>query len=454
MKAPLSSVKEILWPALPPLSAARKLAIQFQLNQSQWWNSDELFEHQLDQLAKVLYHAYNTVPFYREFYQSQRYRPKQLLTDKLFSNIPILTRAHVQAAADKFISNKIPPHHGKVLDVSTSGSTGKTIKIKSTELSQFFWNAFTFRDHLWHKRDVSKKLAIIRITSGKHALPPNGITMNSWGDSTHEIKKPGKAVLLSVKSTIDEQWEWLKRQDPDSLLTYPSTLNELVKRSLKDAFRFSGLCSISTLGEIITDDIRKNVMDAWGLPVKDIYSCQEAGYLALQCPQTDNYHVQSENIILEVLNERNQPCAAGETGRVVITTLNNFASPLIRYDIGDYAEVSEPCRCGRGLPTLKRIVGRVRNLITYPDGSKAWPVVGSDRYNEICNIKQFQFIQKTVSDIELKLVIDERLTTEQEEQLKSIIHESLRYPFNIEFTYHDNIPRSKGGKFEDFMSLL
>ena len=89
-----------------------------------------------------------------------------------------------------------------------------------------------------------------------------------------------------------------------------------------------------------------------------MYTCQEAGYLALQCPDYPHFHVQSENVLLEVVDDVGQPCGPGEVGRVLITSLNNFATPLIRYELGDYAEVGAPCPCGRGLPVLKRIMGR------------------------------------------------------------------------------------------------
>jgi phenylacetate-CoA ligase len=98
------------------------------------------------------------------------------------------------------------------------------------------------------------------------------------------------------------------------------------------------------------------VEEAWGVPVIFIYSRAEIGVMALQCPQNDHLHVQSENVRLEVLDDDNMPCQPGETGRVVVTPLHNYQTPLVRYEIGDYAEVGEACSCGRGLPVLIRIL--------------------------------------------------------------------------------------------------
>jgi phenylacetate-coenzyme A ligase PaaK-like adenylate-forming protein len=86
--------------------------------------------------------------------------------------------------------------------------------------------------------------------------------------------------------------------------------------------------------------------------IADIYSEQEVGYIALQFPDYPYYHVQPENILVEVLDDNGNVCSSGDIGRVVITTLHNFTTPLIRYEIMDYAKVGEPCSCGRGLPVL------------------------------------------------------------------------------------------------------
>ena len=107
-----------------------------------------------------------------------------------------------------------------------------------------------------------------------------------------------------------------------------------------------------------------------------MYSAAEAGYLALQCPQQEHYHIQSESALVEVLDEAGNPCRPGETGTMVVTPLHNFAMPLIRYAIGDIAEVGAPCACGRGLPVLARLLGRVRQMLVLPSGARRYGNVG------------------------------------------------------------------------------
>lgn len=189
----------------------------------------------------------------------------------------------------------------------------------------------------------------------------------------------------------------------------------------------------------------------FGVNVVDMYSTQEVGYIALQCPDYDHYHVMAEDLLVEILDDEGRACEPGQIGKVVVTTLHNFAMPLLRYEVGDYAEVGEPCPCGRGLPVLKRILGRARNLFVLPDGRRRWPAIELDPATAgSLPVSQFQVIQRTLHDVEVKLVAYRPLTPEEEAGLRSHVTEWAGYPFNVTFSYVDNIPRSAGGKYEDF----
>ena len=175
--------------------------------------------------------------------------------------------------------------------------------------------------------------------------------------------------------------------------------------------------------------------------------------MALQCPDFDHYHVQGEVARVEVLDESGRPCPAGAVGRVVVTPLHNLATPLIRYAIGDYAEVGPPCPCGRGLPVLRRILGRTRNMVRLPNGDLHWAALESQRFAEIAPIVQYQLIQ-TQAGIEMKLVARRPLDADEEARLRTLVHAALGHPFPVRFTYHDAIPRAAGGKFEEFRSEI
>jgi len=454
MITPITSLKEIAWPAIPSVMAATKLAIQYQLDESQWWSLDELQKYQLQQFKLVYKHAVDTVPFYKDLYSQYDLPPIETLTFKQFQTLPFINRILVQSAADEMLSTNIPVSHGKLSNKTTSGSTGVSLQLKGTEIGGVLFAAHTLRDHLWHKRDLTKTFASIRLTHDENTNPPNGIRYPAWGMSTGGIYNTGSSRVLSIQSSIDEQWEWLKKINPEYLLVYPSSLKGILERSKSEPAALSNLIEVSTLAEVVTDELRDMVKSLWNVPLKDMYSSVEIGYMALQCPDHEHYHIQSESMILEVLDENNNPCKAGDIGRVVITTLHNFATPLIRYEIGDYAMVGAPCPCGRGLPVLSKIMGRERNLVTLPNGEKRWVWVGDDIYGGNLPITKFQMIQHTVEDIEIKLVCDPILDKAQESLLFEKLIETMSYSFNFRLNYVDDIPRSKGGKFEDFISLL
>jgi phenylacetate-CoA ligase len=165
--------------------------------------------------------------------------------------------------------------------------------------------------------------------------------------------------------------------------------------------------------------------------------------------------VMSESLLVEVLDNQGQPCAPGETGRIVITDLHNLASPIIRYDIGDYAQLGEPCSCGRGLQKLDRILGRRRNLIAKPNGDRHWPLVGFHAFGSIAPIRQYQMIQETLEQITVRFVTDEPLSIEQKTAFTTLVQKALGYEFELDIQdQRDNLPRQPGGKFEEFISRV
>lgn len=443
---PRSSVSGIDWPAIPSAGAATALAMQYQLEQSQWWSPEALQAMQLRQLSQLLAHAYETVPFYRERLGAASFDSAQGITPEQFDRLPLLSRQDVQRAGKSLLSDRVPQDHGKTLGGNTSGSTGRPITFYATELTQFFWRALTLREHLWHGRDFNGMLANIRVTGGE------GKRVQGWGPSTDAAFETGPSATLDIRAGLATQLEWLQHQNPDYLLTYPSNVHGLAKLSMLRGLQFPKLREVRTISENLNPEVRELCRKAWGVPLVDTYSAAEVGYIALQCPQHEHYHVQSETVLVEILNPEGRSCLPGEIGRVVITTLHNFAMPLIRYEIMDYAEVGDPCPCGRGLPVIARILGRQRSLVTLPDGSQHWPRIGQSRWMDIVPIEQIQLVQKTPHHVEAKLVMSRRLQPEEESKLTLIFQESLGYPFLITYSYPAEIMRNASGKFEDFVS--
>lgn len=414
---------------------------------TQWWNPEKLLQHQMRQAAALVEHAYRTTPFYRQRFDAAGYRPGIPLTPDRFAELPISTRADIQAAGESAFSRQVPRQHGHILVGETTGSTGRPLVYRGTRLAEFLWNVLTLREHLWHQRDFEATAAIVRAGTTNQVRP-------SWGHPTDKVFRTGACVTLDIRTDIAHQVDWLQENKPAYFLTHPSNLRAIAGHCLKHRITLDGLRQLRCVGEIVDSSLRQICRAAFDVPLVDMYSACETGYIALQCPESNYYHAQSETVLVEVLDENYQPCQVGEMGRVIITVLHNFAMPFIRYEIGDYAVVGSPCTCGRGLPAFERIVGRKRNLVVLPDGRRYWPLVGYKTWMDIAPIRQAQFFQKDRQTVEARLVTPRPLTPDEQSGFIGALQFALGFPFRIEISYHSMLSPSPGGKFEDFISLV
>ena len=134
--------------------------------------------------------------------------------------------------------------------------------------------------------------------------------------------------------------------------------------------------------------------------------------------------------------------------------LEYFAMPMLRYVIGDYAEVGGPCSCGRGLPVLSRVLGRTRNMLILPSGRRIWPLLEGALFTDVAPVSQFQIVQHSHSLLEVRLVVSRPVTPAEEDALGAMIRHHLEHPYTIAFTYPASIARGPGGKYEDFICKI
>lgn len=442
-----SAVPGIGWPVIPSSEGASLLALQYQLEQSQWWPRERLEARQFEQLRELFAHVAQTVPFHRERLVSAGIDPGRPIDPVAFARLPLTTRRDIQTQDAALMSRAPPPAHGQLVEHKSGGSTGEPVRVFGTQLDSMFFLAHTLRDHLWHRRDFSGKLCAIRSRV-------NDSEQASWGPATDALFVTGPRAILNIRTDLERQLEWLRRHDPAYLLSHPTNLRELAQLSIRTGVRLPGLKEVRCFGEALPGELRALCAEAWDARVTDVYSAEEVGYIALQCPENEHYHVQSEHLLVEVLDDQGRPCIPGAVGRVVVTSLHNFAMPLLRYELGDYAEVGAPCGCGRGLPVLKRILGRSRNMLTMPDGQRFWPSTPAIRYAGAAPIRQLQIVQTTRNAVEARFVAERELLPGEEDAMVAAIHEALGFPFEVTLTRLDAIQRSPSMKFEDFVSLV
>jgi len=348
----------IVSPAVPGQVASLLMSLLYQFEQTQWLAPEALFAEQARQLRLLFGHAARTTAFYHRRFQASGVDPAAPVTRQTLGRLPILSRAELQAAGGEIVPDELPKAHGKRHGIETSGSDGSPLKLFGTEATGLFWRAGVMREHLWHGRDLGGKLAAIRRASPGAAMAPMGLKSDSWGPASGAVYPTGPAVMLNIASPLPAQLDWLQREQPDYLISLPSNVEALAAHCLKEGVTLPRLKQVLTVGEPVPPALRATVRKAWNVTVKDSYSCEEAGYLAMQCPQEEVLHVQSESVLLEIVDEAGRACAPGKAGRVVVTSLHNFATPLIRYELGDLAEFGAPCTCGRGLPVISRVLGR------------------------------------------------------------------------------------------------
>lgn len=453
--SPKAGIDSLRLPAFPAPGALLQLALQFQLEQSQWWPAEHMEARQMEQIQGLLRHAVANVPYYAELFARHGLSVPEKVDAAFLRRIPVSRRADLQAAGERLLSRVLPAGHGNVSFKTTSGSTGQPLRIAQTQATDAIWRAHTVREHLWHGRDFSGKLGAIRFVSPPgFAAAPAGETGPDWGQAVSDIYRTGPAALVSVTSPPAAQLEWLLREKPDVLISLPSALTALAQHAARTGTPLPPLRELRTVGEKLTAETRAFLKRAWAAKVTDIYSCEEIGYLALQCPGHDHLHVQSECVYLEILDEAGEPCLPGRRGRVVVTSLANHAMPFIRYDLGDLAEFGPPCACGRGLPVLREVHGRSRSRLLLPGGADKVPRVGElkmgDAFGISAGLRQVRCIQHSLGRLELQVAAARPFTAEEQKRLIEILLEHVGHPFEVDLTFLPEIPRSPTGKLENF----
>jgi phenylacetate-coenzyme A ligase PaaK-like adenylate-forming protein len=446
---PLSTIEGIVWPPIPDPRASALLALIRELEHSQWLPPDEIARRQMRQLVVLAEYCERQSPPFARRLRGAGLQARDLGDAAALTRCPVLTRRDIQTLGAELFCRELPQGHTPQLEMRTSGSTGEPVSVRRTALTAHFWSAMAIREHLWHRRDFKKPLCAIRANAKDRERA------ETWGPPVGLVFETGPSQILPIDRDAPVLFGWIAEFAPGNLLIYPSTLDALTQHCRRNGGRLPSLSHIRTVGEMLLPRIRDEARAWFGVPVEDIYSSNEIGYIAAQCPESGLYHIMAEDVIVEVLDENGHACRDGEAGRVVVTSLHNFAMPLIRYDIGDYAEVAGPCPCGRGLPALRRIVGRERNLILMPDGSRFWPVGGMIDARDVAPVLQWQLVQTERERLELRLVTERALTASEEETLRSLIAEKLRHPFAVCIAYFERrLPLGPNGKFEEFMCLV
>jgi phenylacetate-CoA ligase len=408
----------------------------------------EIEQQQSLQLAALVAHHARHTPAFSARLRRAHLAAADVDSVATLARLPLLSRREIQNLGASFYSRQIPADHEPTAATMTSGSTGEPVKVRKSSRCRLYWGANTVRDHRWNGRDVTGRLLSIRPTITARAEGVN------WGFPMAALGHTGPALGLPTAMDLTEHVRCIDEFQPQTLLVFPNLLDGLLGEWERRGSPPPGIRHFKTVGETVRDELRERVQRICGLRVEDSYSSQECGIVAMQCPD-GLYHVMAESVLVEVLDDAGHPCEPGQSGRLVVTDLRNLASPLIRYEIGDVAVRGGACRCGLQLPTLQYIMGRDRNLLARPDGSRRYPIIGFHMFHKVAPVLQFRFIQHSLHEIELIVHTRVALDRDQEAALAKIVQAALDYPFEVRITHSATpLQRSAGGKFEDFISKV
>jgi len=441
-------------PAAPGPRARRLAALLDGLERSQWWSAKRLRAYQLARARALLAHAREASAFHRRRLAECGVDLRTPLDAERWHRVPFLSREELEAAGAQARCRTLPAGHGRRVRRSTSGSTGNPLVIDATGLATLCWHAISMRDHVWHRRDLGGRLVAIR--SGRHVGDPLAIRdYPSWGPPACWLSRTGPATLFYHRAPVPRQAAWILERDPDYLLAYPSNVLALCDHFRRAGERPGRIRQVRTYGEPLRPEVRDACREVLGAPVADLYSAEEIGYVALQCPeQHDAYHVQSESVLVEVLDDAGAPCPPGRTGRVVITALQNFATPLIRYDTGDFAQAGERCPCGRGLPVLGRVRGRARNRLTLPGGGHTWLDVPRAAWRRAAPVEDVQVVQHDREALLVRYVAVRALDAMESRAIAAAVRQAAGWPFLVSLERCEQIARRPNGKWEPVINQI
>jgi len=397
---------------------------------------------QQELLIALLQHAYQNVPYYRDVLeQAGVVRAGGAVNLDAWSAVPALTRPMLNEQQASLISHD---HLGRKSFVNHSGgSTGQPV-------------AFMQDNAFWRGSMAGMWMSFAAVTP----FPCPYVQL--WGsgrDHTNRIRQWlwGKTLLNAFKMSEADMRKYVQvinAKRPKIIEAYVQAIYELAQFIKGHDLSVYSPDGIITSAGTLYPEMRVLIEDVFQTKVLNRYGSREAGTIAYECMYQKGLHVNILQYVVEILDETMTPCLPGQTGQVYITTLTNYSMPLIRYQMGDLATISdrEECICGRGLPLIQQVEGRETSMLHKRDGS----VVPAEYFIHFLgvvlnkgDIIRFQVIQKEFEHIEIKVVVrDEAGFSDQQQQLENAVRDVMGSACKVTWNFVADIPSLENGKYE------
>ena len=368
---------------------------------------------QTKRLRDVVKHAYSTVPFYRQLYDSTRSSEVSSIDYQTFTQIPLVTKSDFRRTVLKYRTAD-DADTSACMPLTTSGSTGTPITILIDPYAAAFRNALNLR-MLWsygvrpfHKIYRSRGGLTERIELQEGRAGEAG----AWGF----IKKRQYKLRL-FSGNIQDDLEFLSKWKPATLIAAGSYCKALARASEIYARPLKFKLVVAT-AEMLSKPTRELIAETFHAEVLDHYGIEEVGSIAWECPNHAGYHINTDSVLVEILQD-GKPLPPGEIGELYVTSFHQKATPIIRYCTGDIGTtVEEQCPCGRGLTLMSKLQGRILNFIQTPEGNYVAPTAIVGALEDVRGIERFKVIQQRDFSVEILLEMNEEATEDVMNDLK------------------------------------
>jgi len=329
---------------------------------SQFISPEEIRAVQWRRLRCLLDHAYKQCPYYHDLFERQGLSPGDFTGLEDLRWLPPLEKSTIQEQRERLVARNWPRHD--LIRNQTGGSTGAPVSFYLSTDRKCSRAAATLRHNRWAGWQVGDRVAVLwgapqdrPSNSWRGRLRAALLREPMWLD-TGNISERGLAAFRVT----------LLRHRPRIIQAYARAAVLFARYLRSRSLTPHRPHALVTSAEVLEAEDRRLLEDVFGCPVFNRYGCREVSVIASECPAHTGMHIMAEGLYLEI-ETPNGPAVPGEMGTIFVTDLLNHAMPLIRYRIGDLgAWAKGSCPCGRGLPRLERVAGRVTDFLVGVDG--------------------------------------------------------------------------------------
>ena len=390
-------VEKVLFPLWELKHSGTRLSQLKALRESQWWPAERLANYQERRLKTLYARAVQTVPYYSSLVREGRL-PAQITGLDALPSLPLLSKSDVRRLGDRLLSSDIK--QSQLKSAKTGGSTGTSLTLYFDKQCEEWRNAAEARSGEWAGKAIGEPFFALWGNMGKPE------TLGEWFRDrvlNGVIYVDTMAINDGIVEGFVEAW---RRSPARSIYGHAHSIYIIAARLKRMGVRDIRPRSIISTSMTLLDAERRIIEEVFHCKATNRYGCEEVGLIAAECEAHSGLHVNAEHVIVEVLRADGSAALDGEEGDVVVTDLNNFGMPLIRYRIEDRSSwIAERCKCGRSSARLRSIAGRVADFLKKADGTLVAGVSLVERtLTAFPEIEQLQIVQSVMDRFEMRVV--------------------------------------------------